>query len=57
MQFQTLKLGAARLLPQRLNGYTGVVLSRVDLRKQECYAQGEAGSYATAYQNYVAAAA
>jgi len=47
---------AARLLPARLVDYTGVVLSRVDLRKQARYADDDAAPYSTSYQRYVAAA-
>lgn len=48
---------AARLLPARLAAYTGVVLSRVDMRKQRRYANDETTTYATAYQRYLVAAA
>lgn len=48
---------AARLLPERLANYTGVVLSRVDLRKQQRYTDSESTSYTTAYQTYIAASA
>jgi uncharacterized protein involved in exopolysaccharide biosynthesis/Mrp family chromosome partitioning ATPase len=48
---------AARLLPSRLSDYTGVVLSRVDLRKQNRYANDETATYATAYQRYMTAVA
>lgn len=47
---------AAKLLPAHLNNYTGVVLTRVDLRRQSRYAEGAGSSY-SAYQRYVAAAA
>lgn len=48
---------AARLLPARLADYTGVVLSRVDLRKQARYANDDsAAPYTASYQRYVAAA-
>ncbi|WP_324740394.1 polysaccharide biosynthesis tyrosine autokinase [Tsuneonella sp. CC-YZS046] len=48
---------AARLLPPRLSNFTGVVLSRVDLRKQNRYANDETAAYASAYQRYMTAAA
>jgi uncharacterized protein involved in exopolysaccharide biosynthesis/Mrp family chromosome partitioning ATPase len=46
---------AAKLLPARLAAYTGVVLSRVNLRKQNRYANDDSSSYAASYQRYVAA--
>lgn len=47
---------AARLLPARLASYLGVVLSRVDLKKQQRYAGDSASSY-PGYQRYVEAIA
>lgn len=46
---------AVKLLPARLAAYTGVVLSRVDLRKQSRFANDDSASYAASYQRYVAA--
>lgn len=48
---------AARLLPARLAAFTGVVLSRVDMRKQRRYANDETTAYASAYERYLVAAA
>lgn len=47
---------AAKLLPVRLASYTGVVLSKVNLQKQNRFADDDSASYATSYQRYVAAA-
>jgi polysaccharide biosynthesis transport protein len=47
---------AARLLPAKLANFVGVVLTRVDLRKQSRYAPDDSTSYYAHYQKYVAAA-
>ena len=45
---------AARLLPPRLRDFIGVVLTRVDLKKQAKYAPDEASSsYYDAYATYL----
>lgn len=48
---------AARLLPPRLANYVGIVLSRVDLRKQQRYAADDSATYQSAYKHYMPAAA
>ncbi|MEH6756668.1 MAG: polysaccharide biosynthesis tyrosine autokinase [Parasphingorhabdus sp.] len=47
---------AARLLPPKLNNYIGVVLTRVNLKKQSRYAPDDATSYYSHYQKYAAVA-
>tara|TARA_R110000772_G_scaffold268577_1_gene396565 strand:+ start:2008 stop:4260 length:2253 start_codon:yes stop_codon:yes gene_type:complete len=47
---------AARLLSPKLNNYIGVVLTRVDLKKQSRYAPDDTTSYYSHYQKYVAVA-
>lgn len=47
---------ASRMLPARLANYIGVVLTRVDLRKQSRYANDDTAAYAGAYQTYLTAA-
>lgn len=46
---------AARLLPATLTNYVGVVLTRVDLRKQSRYAGEGPSGYTDAYVTYAAA--
>jgi polysaccharide biosynthesis transport protein len=48
---------AARLLPAHLSEYIGVVLSRVDLRKQGRYSGAASSDYTAASQSYLAEAA
>lgn len=48
---------AARLLPPHLSSYIGIVLSRVNLRKQSRYSNGSTSDYASASQGYLSAAA
>ncbi|MFV0644560.1 MAG: GumC family protein [Sphingomonadaceae bacterium] len=47
---------AARLLPDRLSAYIGVVLTRVDMRKLRRYDEGYEAAYSEAYERYMAAA-
>lgn len=47
---------ASRLLPAKLANFVGVVLTRVDLRKQSRYAPDDTTSYYAHYQKYVAVA-
>lgn len=47
---------AARLLPAKLAPFVGVVLTRVDLKKQSRYAPNDSASYYAHYQKYAAVA-
>ena len=43
---------ARRLLPSILGNYIGVVMTRVDIRKQSSYARNDLSSYFVHYENY-----